>query len=142
MPIGRTVNFHLKTHDVLHSFWIPGLGGKRDLVNNRTNHLWFTPDSTAPEGEAFNGFCAEYCGTSHANMRFKAFTVTTEQFASWVSHQQQGPAFSLPAPGTSPAAPATSAATQPAGRATAAAPSATAPVQAGFTSFALEQMPA
>src|SRR5215213_10336108 len=58
MPIGRTVNFALKTHDVIHSFWIPGLGGKRDLVNNRTNHIWFTPDSTQVEGEAFNGFCA------------------------------------------------------------------------------------
>src|SRR6185295_13509536 len=62
LPIGRTVRFALKTHDVLHSFWIPGLGGKRDLVNNRTNHLWFTPDSTTEA--AFNGFCAEYCGTS------------------------------------------------------------------------------
>ena len=68
LPIGRTASFALKTHDVIHSFWIPGLGGKRDLVNNRTNHLWFTPDSTTET--AFNGFCAEFCGTSHANMRF------------------------------------------------------------------------
>src|SRR4051812_18438845 len=73
LPIGRTVNFALKTHDVIHSFWVPGLGGKRDLVNNRVNHIWYTPDSTGIA--AFNGFCAEYCGTSHANMRFRAYTV-------------------------------------------------------------------
>lgn len=142
MPIGRTVNFHLKTHDVIHSFWIPGLGGKRDLVNNRTNYLWFTPDSTAPEGEAFNGFCAEYCGTSHANMRFKAFTVTPEQFASWVAHQSSGPAYVMPAPGAAPAATTT----PPAGGArpttTAAAPLASAPMQAGFIGFPRERMPA
>jgi cytochrome c oxidase subunit 2 len=138
MPVGRTVNFHLKTHDVLHSFWIPGLGGKRDLVNNRTNYLWFTPDSTAPEGEAFNGFCAEYCGTSHANMRFKAFTVTPEQFASWVAHQTSGPSFVLPAPGAAPAPTATKAP----GRSAAASPAAPAPIQAGFTGFASDRMPA
>jgi cytochrome c oxidase subunit 2 len=142
MPIGRTVNFHLKTHDVLHSFWIPGLGGKRDLVNNRTNYLWFTPDSTAPEGEAFNGFCAEYCGTSHANMRFKAFTVTPEQFASWVAHQTSGPSFVLPAPGAAPAPTATKAPARRGAATAAAPPVAPAPIQAGFTGFAAERMPA
>jgi cytochrome c oxidase subunit II len=92
LPIGRTVNFALKTHDVIHSFWIPGLGGKRDLVNNRTNYLWMTPDSTTEA--AFNGFCAEYCGVSHANMRFRAFTVTPDQFASWIANQQKPAVFS------------------------------------------------
>ena len=87
LPHGRTVNFALKTQDVLHSFWVPALGGKRDLVNNRTNYLWFTPDST--NESAFNGFCAEYCGISHANMRFRTFVVSPEEFASWVAHQQQ-----------------------------------------------------
>jgi cytochrome c oxidase subunit 2 len=143
MPIGRTVNFHLKTHDVIHSFWIPGLGGKRDLVNNRTNYLWFTPDSTAAEGEAFNGFCAEYCGTSHANMRFKAFTVTPEQFASWVAHQTSGPAYVMPAPGAAPSAPATPARGARTPTAAAQTPTATpAPVQAGFIGFPRERMPA
>jgi cytochrome c oxidase subunit 2 len=137
LPVGRTVNFHLKTHDVLHSFWIPGLGGKRDLVNNRTNYLWFTPDSTAPGGEAFNGFCAEYCGTSHANMRFKAYTVSPEEFASWVAHQQSGPSIVFP-PAAPPPAPARSTRTA----ATGPAPAAAAPVQAGFTSFPVERMAA
>ena len=140
MPIGRTVNFALKTHDVIHSFWIPGLGGKRDLVNNRTNHIWFTPDSTQAEGEAFNGFCAEYCGTSHANMRFKAFTVTPEQFASWVAHQTSGPAFVPATPGAAPAPTATKAPAR--GAATAAVPPAPAPIQAGFIGYPRERLPA
>jgi cytochrome c oxidase subunit 2 len=102
LPIGQTVTIALKTHDVLHSFWVPALGGKRDLVNNRTNHIWFTPDSTTED--AFNGFCAEFCGVSHANMRFKAFTVTPEQFASWIAHQQTPAALQIaPPPATAPA---------------------------------------
>ncbi len=115
LPLGRTVSFSLKTTDVIHSFWIPALGGKRDMVNNRTNHLWFTPDSTTET--AFNGFCAEFCGTSHANMRFRAFTVTPEQFDGWIAHQQTPAAFaSAPAPTPAPA-------------------------QAGFVAFAREKMP-
>ena len=85
LPIGRTVNFTLKTADVIHSFWIPELGGKRDLVSNHTNYLWFTPDSVGDD--VFNGFCAEYCGTSHANMRFKVFTVSQAEFAQWANHE-------------------------------------------------------
>jgi cytochrome c oxidase subunit II len=91
LPIGRTVNFELRTVDVIHSFWIPALGGKRDLVNNRTNYLWFTPDSTGEN--AFNGSCNEYCGTSHANMRFRAYTVTAENFESWARHQAGNAVF-------------------------------------------------
>ena len=141
MPIGRTVNFALKTQDVIHSFWIPGLGGKRDLVNNRTNYIWMTPDSVDPSGEAFNGFCAEYCGTSHANMRFKAFTVTPEQFASWIAHQAGNAAF-MPAPATPPAGAQTKTAAPP-GRAVAGQPPVPQPatVQAGFIGFPRAQMP-
>ncbi|HEU4993912.1 MAG TPA: cytochrome c oxidase subunit II [Gemmatimonadaceae bacterium] len=148
LPLGRTVNFALSTHDVIHSFWIPALGGKRDLVNNRTNHLWFTPDSTTDD--AFNGYCAEFCGISHANMRFRAFTVTPEQFASWVAHQQSSavfhpqPATPATTPGTAGAAAATAPRTPVA---VAPAPGAqpvpppTAPVQAGFVSFPADKMP-
>src|SRR6185503_13415837 len=78
--IGKTVNFTLKSRDVIHSFWAPGLAGKRDVVTNRTNYLWYTPDSTTMD--VFNGACAEYCGTSHANMRFKVFTVSQADFDS------------------------------------------------------------
>jgi cytochrome c oxidase subunit 2 len=90
LPTGRTVNFALKTADVLHSFWIPALSGKRDLIANHTNFLWFTPDSTQLTGaQSWNGHCAEYCGASHANMKFRVYTVTPAQFASWVAGQQR-----------------------------------------------------
>jgi cytochrome c oxidase subunit 2 len=91
VPVGRAVNFELRTNDVLHSFWIPQLNGKRDLISNHTNHLWFIPDTIG----AYNGFCAEFCGASHANMRFKVFAVSPEQFAEYVAHQQTGPVFPL-----------------------------------------------
>ena len=87
LPSGRTVNFSLRTFDVLHSFWIPQMGGKRDLISNRTNYVWFTPNKDLPSS-AWNGFCAEYCGTSHANMRFRAYTVTPAEFALWTAHQK------------------------------------------------------
>src|SRR5262249_51430906 len=96
-PIGKTVNFTLHTKDVIHSFWVPALAGKRDLISNHTNYLWYTPDSVGTE--AFNGACVEYCGTSHANMRFKAFTVTQADFDSWIANQLR------PAVGTAPPAP-------------------------------------
>src|SRR4051812_13691726 len=108
LPLGKTVNFTLKSRDVIHSFWIPALAGKRDVITNRTNYLWFTPDST--NADAFNGACVEYCGASHANMRFRAFTVAQVDFDSWIANQK------LPAAGTAAVAPpaSTSAASTPA----------------------------
>ena len=87
IPTGRTVNFKMTSQDVIHSFWIPQLAGKRDVIANRTNYIWFTPDSTLG-ASVWNGFCTEYCGASHANMRFRVFTVKPDQFASWVAGQQ------------------------------------------------------
>jgi len=88
IPTGRTVNFKLTSIDVIHSFWAPQLGGKRDAITNRTNYIWLTPDSSLKPSE-WNGFCTEYCGTSHAKMRFRVFTVKPDQFASWVANQQK-----------------------------------------------------
>ncbi len=96
LPVGRKVNFKLQTIDVLHSFWIPQMGGKRDLITNHVNYLWFTPDSVG-EG-AWNGFCAEYCGASHANMHFKVFSVTPPNFDAWTKHQMTLAAFGAVAP--------------------------------------------
>ncbi len=103
LPIGRTANFSLRTRDVLHSFWIPQMGGKRDLIANKTNYLWFTPKADLTSS-AWNGACVEYCGSSHANMRFRAFTVTPAEFDKWVAHQKTAAAGSpaaMPAPDTS-----------------------------------------
>lgn len=130
LPVGRTVNFALTSGDVLHSFWIPALGGKRDLITNHVNHLWFTPDSAG--ANAWNGACAEYCGASHANMRFKVFTVTPQDFQEWATHQQGAAAFAVPAPGQSVAnPPAAAGATQVVRIA-----------QAAFIAFPREKIPA
>jgi cytochrome c oxidase subunit 2 len=110
IPAGRTVNFKLNTRDVLHSFWTPQLGGKRDLIasdiyTKKANYLWYTPDSSLTEN-VFNGFCTEYCGSSHANMRFRVYTVSADKFASWAAHQkanaQMSPAAPAPAVATTP----------------------------------------
>ena len=164
LPVGRTVNFSLKTQDVLHSFWIPQLGGKRDLITNHENFLWFTPDSIGVT--ALNGMCVEYCGASHANMRFKTFTVTPAEFEQWAAHQAtpaaygaiapSAPAGAAPATGAAPAAAPAVAATDTTKRgATAPAPAAPAQVavdtgtaatatvqQAGYVSYPREQLPA
>ena len=113
IPKGRPVNFTLQTRDVLHSFWVPQMGGKRDLIANRVNHLWYTPN-TDVETMVWNGFCTEYCGTSHANMRIRAYTVSPEEFESW-AQGQKAPAMIAVAP--PPAAPAAPAGKAPAGKA-------------------------
>ena len=97
IPVGRTVNFRLRSADVIHSFWTPQLGGKRDVITNRTNYLWYTPDSSIASS-VWNGFCAEYCGASHANMRFRVFTVTQQQFDSWVAGQKMPARFGAVGP--------------------------------------------
>ena len=102
IPVGRTVNFRLRSADVIHSFWTPQLGGKRDVVTNRTNYLWYTPDSSTASN-VWNGFCVEYCGSSHANMRFRVFTVTQQQFDSWIAGQKMPARFGA----VGPAAPTT-----------------------------------
>ncbi len=130
LPIGRTVNFTLKTADVIHSFWIPELGGKRDLISNHTNYLWFTPDSVGDD--VFNGFCAEFCGTSHANMRFKVFTVKPEEFAAWAKHEAE-PAVALDTSAKPAAGPKGAAPTMPVAQA--------APATATFVSFPRADIP-
>jgi cytochrome c oxidase subunit II len=94
LPIGRKVNFSLRTVDVLHSFWVPQLGGKRDVISNHVNYLWYTPDSTLPPS-VWNGTCNEYCGASHANMRFRAYTVRAADFERWAKHQALPAVFPL-----------------------------------------------
>jgi cytochrome c oxidase subunit 2 len=106
LPTGRTVNFKMTSNDVIHSFWVPQLAGKRDVVTNRTNYIWFTPDSSLGPS-VWNGFCTEYCGTSHAKMRFRVFTVKPDQFDSWIAGQQKPAAIgAVAAAGAAPVQPA------------------------------------
>jgi cytochrome c oxidase subunit 2 len=83
LPVGRTVAFYLNAPDVIHSFWIPHLGGKRDVVPHRVNRLVMTPEVP---GE-YLGQCAEYCGMSHANMRFRVIVHPKDEFDQWIKAQ-------------------------------------------------------
>ena len=83
IPVGQSVNVELRSTDVIHSFWVPRLSGKVDMVPGHDNRLWFTPE----EPGVFLGQCAEFCGTSHANMRFRVFVDTQEDFDAWVAQQ-------------------------------------------------------
>jgi cytochrome c oxidase subunit II len=84
LPVGRPVVLTLEGPDVIHSFWVPHLGGKRDVVPGRRNRITLTPD--AP-GEYY-GQCAEYCGTSHANMMLRVIVQEPAAFDAWVVAQK------------------------------------------------------
>jgi cytochrome c oxidase subunit 2 len=125
IPKGRTVDLVLRSQDVIHSFWVPQLAGKRDAIPNHTNHIWFTADSNMAT-TVWNGFCTEYCGDSHGEMHFRVVTVNPDQFASWVTRQQAPGFFSPPPAPAAPAAPgAPGAAAAPAATPTPATPTAT-----------------
>jgi cytochrome c oxidase subunit II len=85
LPVGERVEFHLESPDVIHSFWIPALGGKIDMIPGRRNRLTLEPTRTG----VFRGACAEYCGTSHALMSFSVMVLEQEDFARWLAHQAE-----------------------------------------------------
>jgi cytochrome c oxidase subunit 2 len=87
MPVGRPVVLNMTSADVIHSFWGPRFTGKRDLMLGRTTRLSFTPDSIGD----YSGQCAEYCGASHANMRFRMMVDDSMDFEAWVTRQRSGP---------------------------------------------------
>lgn len=84
IPRDRKAVLTLTSADVIHSFWVPRLGGKRDLNPGWENTLWFTPDSAG----VYDGQCAEFCGVSHANMRLRVVVLEPEEFDSWVDREQ------------------------------------------------------
>ncbi|EIP96515.1 cytochrome c oxidase, subunit II [Opitutaceae bacterium TAV1] len=85
IPAGRPVRVNLRSTDVIHSFWVPKLAGKVDMIPNRGNHLWLL----AEQPGYFWGQCAEYCGESHAVMRFRVVALPEEEFAAWVANQKK-----------------------------------------------------
>jgi cytochrome c oxidase subunit 2 len=87
VPAGRAVNVTLKSDDVIHSFWVPQLFGKTDIVPGHVNHLWFTPHASAAREEAYLGQCMELCGVSHANMRFRLFVDTPSAYEAWAKKE-------------------------------------------------------
>ena len=83
VPVGRTVELAMTSRDVIHSFWVPQMGGKRDVVPGRVNRIVFTP--TEP-GE-YLGQCAEFCGDSHALMKMRLIAHTPEDFERWLREE-------------------------------------------------------
>ena len=83
IPVGEPVNIKLDSVDVIHSFWVPKLAGKVDMIPNNENTLWMQADEP---GEYF-GQCAEFCLESHANMRFKVIAEPRAEFESWLQAQ-------------------------------------------------------
>jgi cytochrome c oxidase subunit 2 len=74
--------------DTDHSFWVPRLAGKTDLIPNRVNHTWIDPQETG----LYLGQCAQYCGTQHAKMLLRVYVDSPEQFDRWVQAQKTGAA--------------------------------------------------
>ena len=83
LPVGERVEFILESPDVIHSFWIPSLAGKVDMIPGRTTTLVLEPTRTG----TFGGVCAEYCGTSHALMRLVVVVMEREAFETWLQRQ-------------------------------------------------------
>ena len=88
IPAGRWVYLTMTSKDVIHSYWIPKLAGKQDVIPNRITHLKLRADTTG----VYRGQCAEFCAISHANMRARAIAKTPAAFDDWVREQL------LPAP--------------------------------------------
>ncbi len=84
LPEGRTVRLELRSPDVIHSFFVPHFGTKRDLVPGRTNTLDITPS----ERGTYRGHCAEFCGLDHARMNFAVQVVDADRFDRWRQEQR------------------------------------------------------
>jgi cytochrome c oxidase subunit 2 len=87
LPVGRPVTFSLTAADVIHSFWIPNLGGKVDMIPGRANRLSFTAERPG----IYRGVCAEFCGDQHARMAFDVVALEPAAFDAWRA-AQAGPA--------------------------------------------------
>ena len=84
IPVGTRVVFNMTSADVLHSLWLPRLGGKRDLIPNQNNQMWLIAD----EAGLLYGQCAELCLGAHAYMRVRAVAESQEDFDAWVASFQ------------------------------------------------------
>jgi cytochrome c oxidase subunit II len=83
LPLGQRVGLRLTSPDVIHSFWVPSLAGKMDMIPGRVTLLALEPTRTG----TFRGTCAEYCGASHALMAFSVVVMEAEEFRAWLDTQ-------------------------------------------------------
>jgi cytochrome c oxidase subunit 2 len=87
IPVHQKVVINLASVDVIHNFWVPELAGKIYAIPGRHNRLLLEAD----QPNTYYGQCAEFCGTSHANMRLKVIAQSSADFATWTAQQEQGP---------------------------------------------------
>lgn len=84
IPVGQQIDVRLTSADVIHSFWFPRLGGKRDVIPGHETQIWFTADSAG----LYLGQCAEFCGLSHALMKMELVVESPADFEAWVEGQR------------------------------------------------------
>ena len=85
IPVGRPIKIDLISHDVIHSFWVPNLHGKKDLIPNYPTTIYLRADQPG----VYWGQCAEYCGFEHAKMRLMVIAEPAEDFTRWYTAAQQ-----------------------------------------------------
>jgi cytochrome c oxidase subunit 2 len=85
VPINTTVTLKIYSSDVIHSWWIPKLGGKADATPGHTNQTWFK----IPKPGIYKGQCAELCGDNHADMRARVVALPVDQYQAWVEKQRK-----------------------------------------------------
>jgi cytochrome c oxidase subunit 2 len=84
LPVGQPVKILLRSADVIHSFWIPNLAGKTDLIPGQLNATWLQADSAG----TWRGTCAEYCGVQHAHMALSVVAQPAGEFSRWLANEQ------------------------------------------------------
>ncbi|PXA03155.1 cytochrome c oxidase subunit II [Coraliomargarita sinensis] len=94
IPVGKAVKLNLRSADVIHSFWLPKLAGKVDLMPGQENFMWIQAD----EPGMYWGQCAEFCGDAHAYMLFRARAVPQEEYEAWLADLKDGPEVPVDAP--------------------------------------------
>jgi cytochrome c oxidase subunit 2 len=85
IPVGRPVVLKVTSHDVIHSFWVPNLHGKRDLIPGYTTAIWLQADRPG----VYRGQCAEFCGHQHAKMAFYVTAESNTEFEAWKANQRK-----------------------------------------------------
>lgn len=85
IPAGRPVEFTVKAADVIHAFWVPGLGGKIDMIPGHANRLVLVGEKPG----VYRGQCAEYCGAQHALMAFDVIVEPPDRFEAWLANQRR-----------------------------------------------------
>jgi len=85
VPIGRPVLIKMRSTDVIHSFWAPNLGGKKDLIPGHETTTWFRADTAG----VYRGQCAEFCGHEHAKMAFYVVAEPRLEFEKWLGQQRE-----------------------------------------------------